>query len=272
MQKSYYLKIAVRCVALLFAIMCASNGYVCANDCVSAQSEVKNEVKNEKKANNLLIIAISCAVWIIGYNFLSSKALLKKTSDEKKSLKEENLQLQLMNEMQQIQQENERKIAQLKIKQLNKEVKHKKALLLQHITEHINLAKRIQQHKNTEKIPQWLETYLNKYSYSDTKNWNRFLSEFEGVFPKFLLFIQDSYPMLTENDMQYLILAILGLDINDIAFVLNKTTRTIWNRRDTIKSRLSLGDMSIETWLDALMNSYQKQYRELLEEKDQDID
>ena len=87
MRKSYYLKIAVRCVALLFAIMCVSNGYVCANDCVSAQSEVKNEVKNEKKVNNLLIIAISCAVWIIGYNFLSSKALLKKTSNEKKALK-----------------------------------------------------------------------------------------------------------------------------------------------------------------------------------------
>lgn len=76
--------------------------------------------------------------------------------------------------------------------------------------------------------------------------------------------------MLTENDIQYLILTILGLDINDIAFVLNKTTRTIWNRRDTIKSRLALGDISIEVWLDALMNSYQKQYRELLEEKEQD--
>ena len=76
--------------------------------------------------------------------------------------------------------------------------------------------------------------------------------------------------MLTENDMQYLILAILGLDINDIAFVLNKTTRTIWNRRDTIKSRLALGDISIESWLDTLMDSYQKQYRELLDEQDQD--
>ena len=82
--------------------------------------------------------------------------------------------------------------------------------------------------------------------------------------------MRENHPMLTENDIQYLILTILGLDINDIAFVLNKTTRTIWNRRDTIKSRLALGDISIEAWLDALMNSYQKQYRELLEEKDQD--
>ena len=82
--------------------------------------------------------------------------------------------------------------------------------------------------------------------------------------------MQENHPMLTENDIQYLILTILGLDINDIAFVLNKTTRTIWNRRDTIKSRLALGDISIEAWLDTLMNSYQKQYRELLEEKDQD--
>ena len=82
--------------------------------------------------------------------------------------------------------------------------------------------------------------------------------------------MRENHPMLTENDIQYLILTILGLDINDIAFVLNKTTRTIWNRRDTIKSRLALGDISIEAWLDTLMNSYQKQYRDLLEEKDQD--
>ena len=82
--------------------------------------------------------------------------------------------------------------------------------------------------------------------------------------------MQENHPMLTENDIQYLILTILGLDSNDIAFVLNKTTRTIWNRRDTIKSRLTLGDISIETWLDTLIHSYQKQYRDLLEEKDQD--
>ena len=270
MRKSYYPKIAILCVILLFSINCVSNSYTQANHNITTQVEAKNETKNDNETNHLLIIAISCAIWIIGYNFLSSRALLKKTSDEKKSLKQENSQLQLINEMQQMKQENERKIAQLKLKQLNKEIKHKKALLLQHITEHINLAKRIQQHKNSEKIPQWLETYLSKYSYSSTKNWNRFLAEFEGVFPKFLLFMQETYPTLTENDLQYLILAILGLDTNDIAFVLNKTTRTIWNRRDTIKSRLALGDISIESWLDTIIHSYQKQYRELIEEKDQD--
>ena len=270
MRKSYYPKIAALCITLLLSITYVSNSYAQTNDSISTQIEAKNETKNDNRTSHLLIIAISCAIWIIGYNFLSSKALLKKTSNEKKALKEENSQLQQLNEMQQIKRENERKIAQLKLKQLNKEIKHKKTLLLQHITEHINLAKRIQQHKNTEKVPQWLETYLAKYSYSNEKNWNRFLVEFEGVFPKFLPFMQENHPMLTENDIQYLILTILGLDINDIAFVLNKTTRTIWNRRDTIKSRLALGDISIEVWLDALMNSYQKQYRELLEEKDQD--
>ena len=270
MTKSYHSKIITLRIILFLSIAYVSNSYAQNNDSISTLTEAKSETKNDNQSNNLLLIALSCAIWIIGYNFLSSRALLKKTSKEKKSLKEENSQLQLINEMQQMKQENERKIAQLKLKQLNKEIKHKKTLLLQHITEHINLAKRIQQHKNTEKVPQWLETYLAKYSYSNEKNWNRFLVEFEGVFPKFLPFMQENHPMLTENDIQYLILTILGLDINDIAFVLNKTTRTIWNRRDTIKSRLALGDISIEAWLDVLMNSYQKQYRELLEEKDQD--
>ena len=69
--------------------------------------------------------------------------------------------------------------------------------------------------------------------------------------------------MLTESDVQYLMLAILGLDTNDIAFVLNKTTRTIWNRRDTIKSRVDKDDLSIEDWLEVILRGYAKKYSSL---------
>lgn len=271
MTKNYYSAIATICLVLLLSITCISKSYAHNNDSITTKVEVKNEAKNDFEINKLLIIAISCAIWIIGYNFLSSKALLKKSLNEKKSLKAENSQLQLTNELQQIKQEHERKIAQLKLKQLHREIKHKKALLLQNITEHIHLAKRIQQHKNTEKAPQWLETYLSKYSYSSAKNWNRFLAEFEGIFPNFLQFIRESHPELTESDIQYIILTILGLDNNDISFVLSKTTRTIWNRRDTIKTRLDLKEASIEEWLDSLMSSYERKYRELLEKEKESI-
>lgn len=271
MTKNYYSAIATICLVLLLSIACISKSYAHNNDSITTKVEVKNEAKTDFEMNKLLIIAISCAIWIIGYNFLSSKALLKKSLNEKKSLKAENSQLQLTNELQQIQQEHERKIAQLKLKQLRREIKHKKALLLQNITEHIHLAKRIQQHKNTEKAPQWLETYLSKYSYSSAKNWNRFLAEFEGIFPNFLQFIRESYPELTESDIQYIILTILGLDNNDISFVLSKTTRTIWNRRDTIKTRLDLKEASIEEWLDSLMSSYERKYRELLEKEEESL-
>lgn len=271
MTKNYYSAIATICLVLLLSITCISKSYAHNNDSITTKVEVKNEAKTDFEINKLLIIAISCAIWIIGYNFLSSKALLKKSLNEKKSLKAENSQLQLTNELQQIKQEHERKIAQLKLKQLRREIKHKKALLLQNITEHIHLAKRIQQHKNTEKAPLWLETYLSKYSYSSAKNWNRFLAEFEGIFPNFLQFIRESYPELTESDIQYIILTILGLDNNDISFVLSKTTRTIWNRRDTIKTRLDLKEVSIEEWLDSLMSSYERKYRELLEKEEESI-
>lgn len=271
MTKNYYSAIATICLVLLLSITCISKSYAHNNDSITTKVEVKNEAKNDFEINKLLTIAISCAIWIIGYNFLSSKALLKKSLNEKKSLKKENSQLQLTNELQQIKQEHERKIAQLKLKQLRREIKHKKALLLQNITEHIHLAKRIQQHKNTEKAPQWLETYLSKYSYSSAKNWNRFLAEFEGVFPNFLQFIRESHPELTESDIQYIILTILGLDNNDISFVLSKTTRTIWNRRDTIKTRLDLKETSIEEWLDSLMSSYERKHRELLEKEKESI-
>ena len=186
---------------------------------------------------------------------------------EKKQLKAENIHLQQINELQQIKYENERKIARIKQAQLNREIKNQKKLLLQNITEHINLAKEIQKHK-PEAMPQWLNSYLNKYTYSSPKQWNAFVKEFDGTFPQLITYITEQYPMLTESDVQYLMLAILGLDTNDIAFVLNKTVRTIWNRRDTIKSRVEKEDLSIEDWLDTIMKEYTKKYASLLEADD----
>ena len=239
-----------------------SFGY--ANDDIrdSIQLVVQNTSGIGNSNQQPIFLLVISALWVIFYNVFTSRSILKKSSSEKRSLKEKNEQLQQIYELQQLKHENERKIAWIKQAQLSKEIKYQKKLLLQNITEHINLAKDIQKHK-PEGMPQWLNSYLNKYTYSSPKHWSAFVKEFDGAFPQLRTYITEQYPMLTESDVQYLMLAILGLDTNDIAFVLNKTTRTIWNRRDTIKSRMDKDDLSIEDWLEVILKGYAKKYNSL---------
>ena len=269
MINTYYHTSWLRYVACVLLFLCVSLCYAdkCEVDSVAKTADIASlfaEQTVERGISREIILLVGSFLWVLLFNHFSSKSIIRRNVHEKKQLKAENTHLQQINELQQIKYENERKIARIKQAQLNREIKNQKKLLLQNIMEHINLTKEIQKHK-LEGMPQWLNSYLNKYTYSSPKQWNAFVKEFDGAFPQLITYITEQYPMLTESDVQYLMLAILGLDTNDIAFVLNKATRTIWNRRDTIKSRVEKEDFSIEDWLDTIMKEYTKKYASLLE-------
>jgi hypothetical protein len=267
MKNTYYHTSLLRYVVCALLLLCVSACYanVCEVDSLLKTADIVLSAEKQivkRGINNEIILLVGSFLWVLLFNHFSSKSIIRRNVHEKKQLKAENIHLQQINELQQIKYENERKIARIKQAQLSREIKNQKKLLLQNITEHINLAKEIQRHK-PEAMPQWLNSYLNKYTYSSPKQWNAFVREFDGAFPQLRTYITEQYPMLTESDVQYLMLAILGLDTNDIAFVLNKTTRTIWNRRDTIKSRMDKDDLSIEDWLEVILKGYAKKYNSL---------
>lgn len=267
MINTYYHTSWLRYVVCTLLLLCVSACYanVCEVDSLLKTADIVLSAEKQivkRGINNEIILLVGSVIWMLLFNHLSSRSIIRRNVHEKKQLKAENRQLQQTYELQQLKHENERKIARIKQAQLNREIKNQKKLLLQNITEHINLAKEIQKHK-PEAMPQWLNSYLNKYTYSSPKQWNAFVKEFDGTFPQLRTYITEQYPMLTESDVQYLMLAILGLDTNDIAFVLNKTVRTIWNRRDTIKSRVDKDDLSIEDWLEVILKGYAKKYNSL---------
>ena len=267
MINTYYHTSWLRYVVCTLLLLCVSACYanVCEVDSLLKTADIVLSAEKQivkRGINNEIILLVGSVIWMLLFNHLSSRSIIRRNVHEKKQLKAENRQLQQTYELQQLKHENERKIARIKQAQLNREIKNQKKLLLQNITEHINLAKEIQKHK-PEAMPQWLNSYLNKYTYSSPKQWNAFVKEFDGPFPQLRTYITEQYPMLTESDVQYLMLAILGLDTNDIAFVLNKTVRTIWNRRDTIKSRVDKDDLSIEDWLEVILKGYAKKYNSL---------
>lgn len=85
------------------------------------------------------------------------------------------------------------------------------------------------------------------------------MKEFNQTYNGYIPYLQQRYPTLTDIDLQYLVLATLGFDCSDIAYLLNKTDRTIWNRRDIIKNRISDTSLHLEEWLSRFIDEYKTQ-------------
>ena len=162
-----------------------------------------------------------------------------------------------------LEQENEQQrlrteLVQTKISQLYAEMDTKSQFLHRILAERIALAKCIKQSKPTQDkpIPSQLQAYVERYSFADKDNWQTFLHEFNLAYGDFIPYIHAHYPTLSESDIQYIILVTLGFDNSDIAFVLNRSDQTIWNRRNTICKRLGDAHLSLNTWLAQLSKDY----------------
>ena len=93
-------------------------------------------------------------------------------------------------------------------------------------------------------------------TFANDSNRQQFMQEFDRVYSSFLPQLHNRYPTLTEQDDQYIALALLGLDNTEIAVLLNQTDRTIWNRRQKIKTRLGDGKMDLDKWIE--QNRFEK--------------
>lgn len=160
--------------------------------------------------------------------------------------------------MEQMQAEADKKIAQAQIKRLNAEIDGKRDALHRALVERIALAQHIREYARASNaaIPNWLQEYLNEYSFANPAKWKAFRKEFDNAYNDFVPYLQQQYPVLTDSDVQYLVLATLGFDTPAIACLLGKTERTIWNRRDIIKGRIGNSSLHLEDWLAEVVEDY----------------
>lgn len=170
----------------------------------------------------------------------------------------EKAKMEEVRRLEQLQAETERKIAQSHIKRLNAELDNKRDAMHRVLVERIELARHIREYAKTSgaSIPKWLQQYLNTYSFANASKWQSFVEEFNSAYTGYLPYLQQHYPTLTDSDLQYIILATLGFDCADIAYLLGKTDRTIWNRRDIIKGRIGDTSLHLEEWLSEVVESY----------------
>lgn len=160
--------------------------------------------------------------------------------------------------LEQLQAEADKQLAQAHIKRLNTELNAKREAMHRVLVERIELAQHIRQYAQMSDacIPKWLQQYLDGYSFANPVKWRAFMKEFNQAYNGYVPYLQQRFPALTDSDLQYLVLATLGFDCSDIACLLGKADRTIWNRRDIIKSRISDTSLHLEEWLSHIIDDY----------------
>lgn len=141
--------------------------------------------------------------------------------------------------------------AKMEIERLNVELEVKRLILLESLQQRVKLSKDIAQSSEgiSDKYPQWLKEWLEENTFTQGVNVGRLIREFNLIYAHLLTNLKKRHSDLTEKDLQYIALAVLGLNINDICFILGASERTIWNRRQAIKNRLGDSKLDLDEWI-----------------------
>lgn len=205
------------------------------------------------------IFTIACGIFtILLFLRLWEERQNQKLGMEYMKYEAEKAKLAEARRLEQLQADADKQLAQAHIKRLNAELAAKREVMHRVLVERIELARHIRQYAHTSDahIPKWLQQYLDGYSFADLAKWRAFMEEFNQAYNGYVPYLQQRFPALTDSDLQYLVLATLGFDCSDIACLLGKTDRTIWNRRDIIKSRIADKPLHLEDWLSRVVDDY----------------
>lgn len=146
------------------------------------------------------------------------------------------------------------RVRDARMAQINAELQVRRESLRRVLKQRVELTKQIQQSAEfkQKKIPVWLQQHIDRNTFANPETWTKFLQEYNDLYGNVFDRLQMQYPSLNEKDLQYIALATLGMDNNDISYLLGMTDRTIWNRRQTIKDRIGQSHANLDEWLQSL--------------------
>lgn len=152
--------------------------------------------------------------------------------------------------------EQRRLLSETRVKNLRIEIQERRKYLRQLFLARVLLTRDlIKAESNTQfKLPSWFEEKLRSFTFANKNQWSIFQKEFREVYGDLQDNLLEKYPNLSHEDIQYLLLRILGLDNNDIAYLLQLSPQTIWNRRQKVKKRMDVASLTI--WQEQFMKKY----------------
>ncbi len=200
------------------------------------EDELKKQAKIER--HKIFVVAL-IVVLILAFAIAVLWILYYKKQNRFQQLENENEKAKHLLAMQQEQIERDKIESRLQSTQ---------EILREKLKQRLDITKRLQidylKGHTTESLPQWMSQLLNDYTFTDGRKWQEFRREYNNATNNELDKLLEEYPSLTENDLQYIALSRMGLSVEEMCILLGATNRTIWNRKQIVKTKLGIAGNS----------------------------
>jgi hypothetical protein len=125
-------------------------------------------------------------------------------------------------------------------------------LALERLQQKVNLTREIEMQRmrgNEVEFPKWLQTYRDEQLTMSKESLDALIASIDKALDGAISRLRAEYPDLTESDMQFAILSIIGASDNDMSIVLNVQKQTIYHRRQIVRKHVSPEIDDIDAWL-----------------------
>ena len=125
-------------------------------------------------------------------------------------------------------------------------------LALERLQQKVNLTREIEMQRmrgNEVEFPKWLQTYRDEQLTMSKESLDALIASIDKALDGAISRLRAEYPELTESDMQFAILSIIGASDNDMSIVLNVQKQTIYHRRQIVRKHVSPEIDDIDAWL-----------------------
>ena len=125
-------------------------------------------------------------------------------------------------------------------------------LALERLQQKVNLTREMELQRmrgNEVEFPKWLQTYRDEQLTMNKESLDELIASIDKALDGAISRLRTEYPELTESDMQFAILSIIGASDNDMSIVLNVQKQTIYHRRQIVRKHINSEIEDIDAWL-----------------------
>ena len=127
-------------------------------------------------------------------------------------------------------------------------------LALERLKQKVNLTREMELQRlrgNEPEFPKWLQTYRDEQLTLSKESIDELIASVDRALDGAISRLRKDYPALTESDMQFAILSIIGASDSDMGILLNVQKQTIYHRRQIVRKHVNPDIDDIDAWLRA---------------------
>lgn len=136
---------------------------------------------------------------------------------------------------------------------MQEEMEKRRIQVLESLKERVRMSKLFYRSASSHThYPKWFDDWMLQNGIIEGKNVKDVLLQFQELYPQLFKHLKEEYPLLTDKDMEYIALFVMGFDVNDICYIVGHIERTVWNRRYSIKKSILEADVDFDEWIKSL--------------------